>query len=111
MVRRQRKRNPRRVSRPGRKALEGFFDRLHAYERPTSGRDVIGVLAAIYKCLCLSENGAISVNQGRKLANMYSESLFEPLDTNAPAGKNTDYFVSRSAIANPSPPALARSRR
>ena len=114
MVPRQRRRTPRRVSGPGRRALDGFFKRFHAYERKvTSGRDVVGVLAAIYRCLCLSENGYISVGQGRKLAKMYSEILFESLDVTAPAGNSADHFASRSGINIPSPSALAlaRSRR
>jgi hypothetical protein len=113
MVRRQRRRTPRRVSGPGRRALESFFKRLHGYERKLASRDVVGVLAAIYRCLCLSENGAISVDQGRKLAKMYSELLFESLDVNVPAGRSADHFASRSGIniPNPSAPVLARSRR
>jgi hypothetical protein len=113
-VPRQGRRTPRRVSRPGRKALEGFFKRLHAYERNvTNGRDVIGVLASIYSCLCLSENGAISVDQGRKLAKMYSEVLFKPLDVKAPPRTSATRIASRSGINIPtaSAPARVRSRR
>ena len=114
MVPRQGRRAPQRSSGPGRKALEGFFKRLHAYERNAmTGRDVVGVLASIYKCLCLSENGAISVDQGRKLAKMYSEILFNPLDVNVPAGTRAKHYASRLGIEIPSvsAPALARSRR
>ena len=114
MVPRQGRRTPRRVSGPGRRALEGFFKRLHAYERNIkNGRDVVGVFASIYRCLCLSEIGAISVDQGRKLAKMYSEILFKPLDVKARAGTSARNFALRSGIGitSASAPALVRSRR
>jgi hypothetical protein len=94
--------------------LEAFFKRVHAYERNVmNGRDVVGVLASIYRCLRLSENGAISVDQGRKLASMYSDILFKRLDVNAPAGASASNFALRLGINFPigSAPALVRSRR
>ena len=114
MVPRQGRRTPRRVSGPGRRALEGFFKRLHAYERNIkNGRDVVGVFASIYRCLCLSEIGAISVDQGRKLAKMYSEILFNPLDVKARARTSASDLALRSGInlRSASAPALVRSRR
>jgi hypothetical protein len=114
MVPQQGRRTPRRVSGPGRRALERFFKRLHAYERNIKeGRDVVGVFASIYRCLCLSENGAISVDQGRKLARMYSEILFKPLDVKARAGTSARNFALRSGTSIPSAsaPALVRPRR
>ena len=114
MVPRQGRRTLRRVSGPGRRALEGFFKRLHAYERNVkNGRDVVGVLASIYRCLCLVEIGAISVDQGRALAKMYSEILFKPLDVKAAAGTSARDFALRSGINIPSASAsaLVRSRR
>jgi hypothetical protein len=114
MVPRQGRRTPRRASGPGRRALEGFFKRLHAYERNVrNGRDVVGVLASIYRCLCLSENGAISVDQGRELAKMYSEILFKPLGVKASAGTGARNFALRSGIdiRSASASALVRSRR
>ena len=61
----------------GRRALDRFFIRQNAYQRSVKGgRDVIAVLAAIYKCLTMCESGAISRHQGRRLATMYAEALF-----------------------------------
>jgi hypothetical protein len=73
-------------SKPGRRVLDSFFKRLHAYERDVKGgKDVVGVLASIYRCLTMCEKGAISLDQGRKLATMYSELLFEGVEIKARA--------------------------
>ena len=73
----------------------------------------LGVFASIYRCLCLSEIGAISVDQGRKLAKMYSEILFKPLDVKARARTSASDLALRSGInlRSASAPALVRSRR
>src|SRR5262245_25173599 len=112
MLPRQGRRTPRRVS--GRRALENFFKHVRAYDREVKdGRDVVAVLASIYSCLRLSENGAISVDQGRKLARMYSEILFERLDVKVATRARTRNLASQSDINIPiaSAPALMRSRR
>ena len=110
MAPRQGTKSPRVMSKPGRRVLDGFFKRLHAYERDVKGgRDVVGVLASIYKCLTMCEQGVLSVDQGRKLATMYSELLFDGIEGKTRTRPSERSAVWRSRIGSGSTRANIRS--